>query len=111
VRLGPVGDHEAGSSEGKIEKLLPRDRTVTGCQGTTLRAERLRGGGPPWLKIGRDVFYSEEGFRDWLRSIERRPARTPETFYKIETAEQVFIAIVIFGGLWLFYGNAIFGFK
>lgn len=41
----------------------------------TLRAERLRKSGPPWVKIGRDVYYSEDGFREWLRSIEQRPAR------------------------------------
>jgi hypothetical protein len=41
----------------------------------TLRAERLRGNGPPWIKIGRDIYYSEAGFREWLKAIERRPAR------------------------------------
>ena len=45
----------------------------------TLRQERLRGSGPPWLKIGRDVYYSESGFREWLQSIERRPARARRT--------------------------------
>lgn len=40
-----------------------------------LRAERQRGDGPPWVKISRAVFYPEAGFREWLKSIEQRPAR------------------------------------
>jgi len=41
----------------------------------TLRHERQRGEGPPWAKVGRDVYYSIDGFREWLRSIEQRPVR------------------------------------
>jgi hypothetical protein len=41
----------------------------------TLRAERQRGDGPPWVKITKQVFYPVEGFRAWLRTIEQRPAR------------------------------------
>ena len=41
----------------------------------TLRAERQRGDGPPWVKITKQVFYPVEGFRAWLKLIEQRPAR------------------------------------
>jgi hypothetical protein len=41
----------------------------------TLRVERQRGDGPPWIKITRHVFYPVEGFRAWLKLIEQRPAR------------------------------------
>lgn len=40
-----------------------------------LRAERQRGDGPPWVKLSRSIWYPEAGFRDWLKSIERRPVR------------------------------------
>jgi len=41
----------------------------------TLRAERQRGDGPPWVKASKQIFYPIEGFRAWLKSIEQRPAR------------------------------------
>ena len=41
----------------------------------TLRAERQRGDGPPWVKITKQIFYPVEGFRVWLKLIEQRPAR------------------------------------
>jgi hypothetical protein len=41
----------------------------------TMRAERQRGDGPPWIKITRQVFYPIEGFHAWLKAIEQRPAR------------------------------------
>jgi hypothetical protein len=41
----------------------------------TLRAERQRGGGPPWVRDGRDVLYPIEGYRTWLKANERRPVR------------------------------------
>ena len=41
----------------------------------TLRAERQRGDGPPWVKITKQVFYPVEGFRAWLKLIEQRPVR------------------------------------
>jgi hypothetical protein len=41
----------------------------------TLRAERQRGDGPPWVKITKQIFYPVEDFRAWLKSIEHRPVR------------------------------------
>jgi hypothetical protein len=41
----------------------------------TLRAERHRGEGPPYVKTSNKVLYSADGFRQWLKSIERRPVR------------------------------------
>jgi hypothetical protein len=41
----------------------------------TLRNERQRGDGPPFVKINKRVWYPESGFRDWLLSLERHPVR------------------------------------
>jgi hypothetical protein len=41
----------------------------------TLRTERQRGDGPPYVKDGKKIFYSITGFREWLKSIERHPVR------------------------------------
>jgi hypothetical protein len=46
-----------------------------GVEKRALRAERQRGDGPPWIKVSNQIFYSEQGFRDWLKSIEQRPVR------------------------------------
>ncbi len=54
------------------EETLAKARGVTI---RTLRAERQRGDGPPYVTINRGVYYSESGWRDWLQSIEKRPAR------------------------------------
>jgi len=42
----------------------------------TLRAERQRGDGPPYVKMGKLTLYPIEGFRDWLKSNERHPVRS-----------------------------------
>lgn len=41
----------------------------------TLRAERQRGEGPPFIRLNKQIYYSEAGFREWLKVIERRPVR------------------------------------
>jgi hypothetical protein len=43
----------------------------------TLRAERQRGDGPPFVKMGKQVLYPIEGFRNWLKANERQPVRSP----------------------------------
>lgn len=42
----------------------------------TLRAERQRGDGPPFVKMGKQVLYPIEGFREWLKARERHPVRS-----------------------------------
>ena len=32
--------------------------------------------GPPWTKIGPTVFYSEDGVRAWLKTLEQHPVRS-----------------------------------
>jgi hypothetical protein len=44
----------------------------------TLRAERQRGMGPPFVKIGKQILYPIEGFRDWLKANERHPVRSAQ---------------------------------
>jgi hypothetical protein len=41
----------------------------------TLRLERQRGSGPPFVKMGKQILYPIEGFRDWLKANERHPVR------------------------------------
>ncbi len=41
----------------------------------TLRAERQRGDGPPFVKDGKRIYYPLDGFRDWLKSRTRQPVR------------------------------------
>jgi hypothetical protein len=40
-----------------------------------LSYERQRGKGPPYVKIGQRIYYPIEGFRAWLKSLERQPVR------------------------------------
>jgi hypothetical protein len=44
-----------------------------------LRAERQRGVGPPYVKDGRATLYSVEGYKQYLKSNERRPVRNRPT--------------------------------
>jgi hypothetical protein len=42
-----------------------------------LRQERQEGRGPPFVKDGREILYSVEGYRRYLASRERQPVREP----------------------------------
>jgi hypothetical protein len=55
------------------EVEIARVRKVTR---RTLRAERQRGEGPPYLRDGKRIYYSLDGFREWLKSLERQPVRS-----------------------------------
>jgi hypothetical protein len=55
---------EAGMAQAR--KLTPR----------TLRAERQRGNGPPYVKDGQKIYYPLAGFREWLKSRECQPVRS-----------------------------------
>ncbi len=49
--------------------------------GVTLRTMRnydLTRTGPPPTKIGRKVYYEIGAFRQWLKSLERAPVRSPK---------------------------------
>jgi hypothetical protein len=41
----------------------------------TLRKWRQRGMGPPWVKVGRRVVYSDDSRTTWLKGQEVRPVR------------------------------------
>jgi hypothetical protein len=58
---GYLTDGEAAAERGKSTR--------------TLRAERQRGSGPPYVKDGRLVLYPIDGFRAWLRANERHAVR------------------------------------
>lgn len=41
-----------------------------------LQSWRTKRTGPPWTKIGCNVFYSEDGVRAWLKTLEQQPVRS-----------------------------------
>ena len=42
----------------------------------TLRSWRQRGEGPPYVKVGRQVFYPIDGGTTWLKTNVKAPVRT-----------------------------------
>ena len=65
----------AGLLDGYIpEAEMAKIRKVAG---RTLRGERQRGDGPPYVKDGRVILYNASGFREWLKARERQPVRGP----------------------------------
>jgi hypothetical protein len=42
----------------------------------TLRSERQRREGPPYVRDGKKIYYPLDGFRDWIKSCERQPVRS-----------------------------------
>jgi hypothetical protein len=71
-------DQSASQSSELLDGYTPEDQMAKarGLAVRTLRAERHRGDGPPWVKMNRQVLYPNQGFRDWLKANERRPVRT-----------------------------------
>jgi hypothetical protein len=49
-----------------------------GLSTRTLRSERARGAGPPYLIDGRSAYYSIEKARAWLLQKEHNPVREPQ---------------------------------
>jgi predicted DNA-binding transcriptional regulator AlpA len=62
-----------GSRSGRAERLLtPRDAaTVLRLSPSWLAKARMRGDGPPYVKLGRSIRYREEGLFQWLKSRAR----------------------------------------
>jgi hypothetical protein len=42
----------------------------------TLQSWRHGRKGPPWTQIGATIFYSEDGTRAWLKTLEQQPVRS-----------------------------------
>jgi hypothetical protein len=61
----PLSDYMPDDEMAKLRRVTQR----------TLRAERQRGDGPPYVKDGWRIYYNVNGFREWLRSRERQPVR------------------------------------
>lgn len=57
------------------------------CETKTLQAWRCRGGGPPFVRVGRLVRYAPDDVRAWIESrrvsntseVLRRPAHSPQS--------------------------------
>lgn len=70
-------DQSASPSSELLDGYTPEENMAK-ARGVTvraLRAERQRGDGPPWVKMGKQVLYPNDGFRNWLKANERRPVR------------------------------------
>ena len=46
--------------------------SVTGAARSTLAKMRLRGDGPPFVRVGASVRYPEDALREWMASLPRR---------------------------------------
>ena len=70
-------DQSASQSSELLDGYTPEVQMgkARGVTVRTLRAERQRGDGPPWVKMGKQVLYPNDGFRNWLKANERRPVR------------------------------------
>jgi hypothetical protein len=70
--------YETTSLADPLAGYLPEDQIAAKRRVSkrTLRSERQRGDGPPFVKLGKQVFYPLDGFRGWLKSIERQPVRS-----------------------------------
>ena len=55
------------------DRDLARERKISE---RTQRLERQRGDGPPFAKIGNQIFYPIDDFRAWLASRVIRPVRS-----------------------------------
>jgi predicted DNA-binding transcriptional regulator AlpA len=61
------------TSAGLVKLLTDRDvSAVTGTARSTLAKMRLRGDGPPFVRVGVSVRYPEDALREWLAALPRR---------------------------------------
>jgi hypothetical protein len=68
-----IAEHTADPLAGYLpEDQIAEKRRVSK---RTLRSERQRGDGPPYVKLGKQIYYPLDGFRNWLKSCERQPVR------------------------------------
>ena len=67
------------SAEGEERTVLPTEHAATylGLSPKTLETLRTRGGGPPFLKLGRRVVYRKTDLDTWLAARIRRSTSDP----------------------------------
>lgn len=66
VPINPLAGYALETEMARVRKVTKR----------TLRAERQRCEGPPYVRDGKRIYYSLEGFCEWLKSRERQPVRS-----------------------------------
>jgi len=69
ITTNPLAGYVLDSEMAKLRGVTER----------TLRAERQRGDGPPYVKDGWRIYYNVLGFREWLKTRERQPVRSGAT--------------------------------
>jgi predicted DNA-binding transcriptional regulator AlpA len=63
-----------------VRLLTDRDvSAVTGAARSTLAKMRLRGGGPPFVRLGTSVRYPEDALREWLVALPLRRSTSDAT--------------------------------
>jgi hypothetical protein len=65
ITVDPLAGYAPEAEMARIRKKTQR----------TLRSERQRGEGPPYVRDGKKIYYPLDGFRDWIKSHERQPVR------------------------------------
>lgn len=69
-----------GISLGELNLISEEDMAkLRRVQSGTLRNERVKGLGPPWVKIGRQVFYPLDKFRKYLAASTVTPSSRAPT--------------------------------
>jgi hypothetical protein len=73
--LSSFSDAEAKQMSALFEGYMPEQEYCDGRGISTRQAQRERAArtGPPFIKIGRDIYYNIDSFRAWLASKEVRP--------------------------------------
>jgi predicted DNA-binding transcriptional regulator AlpA len=70
----PGSDSRAGKTGAGVEQLLTPNEAAQRLRVSLswLSKARMRGDGPPYVKVGRSVRYTELGLLQWMRSCQRR---------------------------------------
>jgi hypothetical protein len=73
----PLMSESCAENSRLLNGLIPESEMAEERDLTTraLREERRRRRGPPFIKIGRRVFYPIEGWHAWLRARVQQPVR------------------------------------
>lgn len=68
------------TAEPLVKLLTDRDvAAVTGAARSTLAKMRLRGDGPPFVRVGVSVRYPEDALREWMAALPRRKSTSEGT--------------------------------
>lgn len=71
----PLEPHDPTSLQVQLDLAPPAEVAAAfGCSEQKLAVWRCEGKGPPYVKIGRDVFYRRSTIREWVAERELQPS-------------------------------------